>query len=60
MHACVYHREYVCALVCMHVFMTVEGVEKFIFLSFFVALGEKLLLIITNQGKYFFLDFEFV
>ena len=39
---------------------TVEGCEKFIFWSFFVALGEKLLLIITKQGKYFFLNFEFV
>ena len=38
----------------------IEGCEKFIFLSFFVALGEKLLLIITKQGKYFFLNFEFV
>ena len=28
--------------------------------SFFVALGEKLLLIITKQGKYFYLFFEFV
>ena len=33
-------------------YYTLEGCEKFIFLSFFVALGEKLLLIITKQGKY--------
>ena len=38
----------------------IEGCEKFIFLIFFVALGEKLLLIITKQGKYFFFNFELV
>ena len=40
--------------------LTVEGGEKFIFWIFFVALGEKLLLIITKQGKYFFFNFVFV
>ena len=42
-----------------HTHTQLEGCEKFIFWSFFVALGEKLLLIITKQGKYFFFNFEF-
>ena len=35
----------------------IEGCEKLIFWSFFVALSEKLLLIITKQGKYIFFNF---